>query len=101
MQSEADEARFDDTSLTVHDAVVHSVNLPFIRLMRDIVDHVTATELPWAASAPSQPVALSCLATRCTSRKASESAVKVICCAASASVQPSSRNSRKHIGEGP
>ena len=39
----------DDQVLSVAAAFRHSVNLVFIRLMRDIVDHVSATQMPWAA----------------------------------------------------
>jgi membrane peptidoglycan carboxypeptidase len=40
----------DGRTLSVADAFRDSVNLVFIRLMRDIVDYVSATELPWAAA---------------------------------------------------
>lgn len=47
--------RHDDEVLSVAAALRDSVNLVFIRLMRDIVDHVTAAEMPWAAALLADP----------------------------------------------
>jgi membrane peptidoglycan carboxypeptidase len=44
------DAKQDAQVLSVALAFRDSVNLVFIRLMRDIVDHVTATRMPWAAA---------------------------------------------------